>query len=343
MIVSGQKIESFEGLRGLLALTVCVGHLGLNTATEQFGFRVRFELAVDVFFILSGFVLAHTYYFGKRTFRELGIGRIARLYPLHLLTFLWCAGITIAGGHAIDRNVFIQNVFLVQNVGLFPNRWMFNFPSWSISVEIVTSFLFYFVLAHHVSSLRAWLIVAGLVGAGVASASALDAAENLSGWLNVGLLRGVSGFCLGGAAYLTATTWSAVPRFCGLLTLAVALALLAFFVSPVWSPFIGVGFAACAGLLVLLLSKQRICLLAHPSLVYLGAVSYSVYLLHIPFLLTFELFASTLQLRGLLGKSLVLITVLLTSGACHHCFELPMQRRTRGALNRWLNLQGAAR
>jgi peptidoglycan/LPS O-acetylase OafA/YrhL len=63
-----EKITSIEGLRGVLALLVCLGHLGLNTVAGLFGITIRTGFAVDIFFVLSGFVLARSYYFGKRSF-----------------------------------------------------------------------------------------------------------------------------------------------------------------------------------------------------------------------------------------------------------------------------------
>lgn len=47
-------------------------------------------LAVDFFFVLSGFVLTHTYLYRKNpvTFLEFTLHRLARLYPLHIFTLL---------------------------------------------------------------------------------------------------------------------------------------------------------------------------------------------------------------------------------------------------------------
>ena len=197
---SGAKLASLEGLRGILALTVCAGHLGLNNLGAQFGFQVRFDAAVDVFFAISGFVLSRAYYLERRLFRDLAVSRFARLYPLHLLTMLWCLLLSYNG--RIEWTQFWQNIFLIQNVGLPPNRWAYNFPSWSISVEMAISLAFYFVMRRDRAWLPPLLLATGISMSAFATSSGLTPALNHGGVFNSGLLRGFSGFCLGAAAYL---------------------------------------------------------------------------------------------------------------------------------------------
>src|SRR5215210_2241655 len=77
--------HSLNGLRGLAALIVVLFHAAalIGTQLAPGGY-----LAVDLFFILSGFVIAHAY---DHRFAE-GLGplafiryRIIRFYPLYLL------------------------------------------------------------------------------------------------------------------------------------------------------------------------------------------------------------------------------------------------------------------
>ena len=323
----GQKLASFEGLRGVLALTVCIGHIGLNTVTERFGFHVRFELAVTMFFTLSGFVLARSYYFQRRTFWRLFSGRVARLYPLHLLTFLWCVSLAVLERKSLDPPLIFQNIFLLQNIGLHPNRWEFNVPSWSISVEMLASLLFYFVLLRRRAVLLPALVIAGIAGSALAAASGLDPAQNYLSVINIGVLQGTSGFCLGSAAYLA--TLNPPPIFTRLrwLTPVLFLAVALFFVLPNWSWVAGGLFALCSVLAVTFSAiNDDATFLSSRPFVYLGAISYSIYLLHIPVLITAVYLFSDDRSRGLVAKSLLVLAVLLISAICHRYFELPMQR-----------------
>lgn len=324
---SRAKLSSLEGLRGILALTVCAGHLGLNTAAAKLGFQVRFDLAVDVFFAISGFVLTRAYYLQRRSFGALAVSRFARLYPLHLATLLWCLLLSYSG--AIDVNLLTQNLLLVHNVGLWPNRWAFNFPSWSISVEMVVSLAFYCVLRRDRPHLAAALLAGGIGLCAFETASGFTPALNHARVFNSGLMRGVAGFAMGAAAYLVtlhqAQACARLRQLAGPLALAAAGVLAAFFLVEAWWWGIGAGFACAVFAAVLLAAiADEVPILSSPPFVWLGAVSYSVYLLHIPLYWS----ASALFGRQVLGanKFVLLAVVLAASAACYRWFEVPMQR-----------------
>jgi peptidoglycan/LPS O-acetylase OafA/YrhL len=81
------KITSLEGLRGLMSFWVLLGHVSL-----AFGWRLglldRNTLAVDVFIMLSGFVIARLIGRRPESYRHYILRRGFRLFPLYLLTLL---------------------------------------------------------------------------------------------------------------------------------------------------------------------------------------------------------------------------------------------------------------
>ncbi|EJN02133.1 acyltransferase [Phyllobacterium sp. YR531] len=84
--MSAQRYDMLDAMRGVAAFVVVGFHL------SQFGMIPtivpRGYLAVDFFFVLSGFVIAHTYEKALQThlsFRSFIINRVIRLYPLVLL------------------------------------------------------------------------------------------------------------------------------------------------------------------------------------------------------------------------------------------------------------------
>ena len=322
----GGKILSFEGLRGILALVVCCGHVGLNTLAAKAGLHIRFELAVDVFFALSGFVLSRAYYFGRRSFGDLLGGRIARLYPLHLLTLCWCAAVLPKQPEAWA--LFLQSAGLVHNIGLPPNTFGYNFPSWSISVEMVASLAFFFILRRRTGALAPVLIGAGLALAALDAAGALEVAANHFGVVNSGLVRGASGFCIGAAAFLVVSRVSPawLPQM-GRVAGVMPVMLIPFFLQASWSPLMAALFALAILVVLIAAASNDRTVLAQRLPVQLGAMSYSVYLLHIPILLTAMRLFGENGVRGLVPKLALLGTVLLASLAMHRWFELPMQRR----------------
>lgn len=161
-------IRSIEGLRGVAALLVVFFHSYGNHwggVIGQQGIVKYAFLFVDMFFVISGFVMASVYGQSLRNGRELGgfmLRRFFRLYPLHLvMTFavpiaylsvqllklgMLKAGMSI-GSEApfsrpvIDMNFLPLEVLLLNGVGLY---WaeIGNYPSWSVSVEFWMYVLF---------------------------------------------------------------------------------------------------------------------------------------------------------------------------------------------------------
>lgn len=101
---------------------------------------------VDLFFILSGFVLAHVYgpsvERGGFHYGSFLWARIARIYPTHLLTLgmmlvLWAAAQVVGAQlqeEAFNLNHLLPHLLMIHAWGVVDaDGW--NFPSWSISAE----------------------------------------------------------------------------------------------------------------------------------------------------------------------------------------------------------------
>ena len=117
------------------------------------------RLGVDLFFALSGFILAHTYLssLGERlkvnkSVRFLWL-RLARIYPVHVVMLL-IAGFAVTAqsivtGEELNRSWlnpwdFIKNLLLIQEWGSDPQRgW--NFVAWSLSMEWLAYLIFPFM------------------------------------------------------------------------------------------------------------------------------------------------------------------------------------------------------
>lgn len=320
------KIHSFEGLRGVLSVLVCVGHIGLNTVAERFGLHVRFELAVPVFFALSGFVLSRAYYFRKRSFQELVVGRIARLYPLHVLTLFWCALLTPFGTQ--DWIVFLQNVIVAHNIGFAPNVLAYNFPSWSISVEMYVSLFFYFLLLKRESRKVLWLLSAGIGISVLVAIVNRPAIENtIFGCLNVGVLSGFAGFSTGAAAFLMTLYPSIILSHCRRWIYLLLAILFSMLLLPSWSWAAGGLFCLCTFLVIATLGMADNCrLLSSRPLVFVGSISYSIYLLHIPVLYFAAKVFGDASIRGYFPKTLILVSIVVLSVLTHRFYEVPARR-----------------
>jgi peptidoglycan/LPS O-acetylase OafA/YrhL len=107
-------------------------------------------LAVQLFWAISGFVIAKAYL--NKMWEPIRFirNRFARLYPLHLTTFLIVAILQFAirdsqGRYAIcthqDSYHFLLNLFFIPAIGL-EKGCSFNAPIWSVSVELISYLAF---------------------------------------------------------------------------------------------------------------------------------------------------------------------------------------------------------
>ncbi len=173
--------ESLDLIRGLAALVVLVYHVDF-----MFGLRGHLlpggYLAVDLFFLLSGFVLSLTY--GERVASgAIGFGRflmlrLARLYPLFLATtvfgfFVMTARYHVSFGYFDGVGLIVSallNIAMLPNpAGIYelPMVFPFNGATWSIFFEMIASAFFVAALAKLETYRLALLtIAAGIVLAG---------------------------------------------------------------------------------------------------------------------------------------------------------------------------------
>jgi peptidoglycan/LPS O-acetylase OafA/YrhL len=163
---SPEQLASLTPLRGLAALWVVIFHFCWYFPAvhpERYtGAVYKGYLAVDMFFVLSGFVITHVYKEGfarrvtGRRYRDFLKARVARIYPLHitvLLLFVATATAERAASYALrgsfepipllgERSLggFLANIVMLQ--GLWARELSWNDPSWSISLEFLAYLLF---------------------------------------------------------------------------------------------------------------------------------------------------------------------------------------------------------
>jgi peptidoglycan/LPS O-acetylase OafA/YrhL len=165
-----EQLPSLTALRGIAALWVVLYHYSVqcfpNLDIRAYTYVVeKGYLAVDMFFMLSGFVMAHVYHqrFAKSVsdnYWSFIVARIARIYPLHLLILLLFVATAFAShlmastlqdslrdiplGGSRSLEALIANIFMLQ--GLKASNLSWNYPAWSISVEFIAYLLFPFAL-----------------------------------------------------------------------------------------------------------------------------------------------------------------------------------------------------
>ena len=131
-----QHFLALDGLRGVAALLVMTYHISLANGYRQIaplGF-----LAVDLFFLLSGFVIAKSY--EQRFEAGLGVGRfmllrLLRVYPLIFLGLLLGAAWSLIVGDGSFNALSAIN-FLILPVFFARTLFPFDGPVWSLLFEL---------------------------------------------------------------------------------------------------------------------------------------------------------------------------------------------------------------
>jgi peptidoglycan/LPS O-acetylase OafA/YrhL len=205
-----QAIQAQETSDRFEALDACRGIAALAIAIYHFLPRWGGYLAVDFFFILSGFVLARTYLYRDSPIglREFTGRRLARLYPYHLFTLLVFLLLQLFSGRGLPSYedgtfvTFLQQTTLTHNIGLNPKGLTWNYPSWSVSVEFWVNILFALFITRN--SRTSMLLILPVIGLGViyVNTGHLETqADNYFGFLNSGMVRGLFEFLLGVLTY----------------------------------------------------------------------------------------------------------------------------------------------
>ena len=347
------RLNALDGLRGLAAISVIFWHwqhmffepssrtFVLQRTSQPFyglfhGFFNYAYRAVDLFFVISGFVFFWLYAeaIARRRVSPLTFAsrRISRLFPLHLLTFGLVVGLqAIYSQGAHTTFVYSQPDrwhTLLHLIGVsfwLPNaQQTFNGPFWSVSIELLL-YLIFFLFCRFATSLRWPTVIMVLLGLSLRHG-------------HPELMRGMVGFFLGGLAYFSFSWSSSQARSQGWLMGFGALTVL--------------GWVAMANRNSLLRNEAQCDLVFAITLVFitllerrfpaqlgkashLGNISFSVYLLHFPLQLVFVLvnksFGGKPEIFYQPWMFLLFLGTLLPLGfLSYHAYERPAQTFLRG-------------
>lgn len=357
--------EILDGLRGVAAITVVCFHLFEAFATSHLDQRINHGyLAVDFFFILSGFVVGYAYddRWGKMKTKDFIKRRIIRLHPMVVMGALIGAIMFYTQGCSVwDVSVVpvialliatLLNMFLIpattgseiRGVGeMFP----LNGPSWSLFFEYIGNILY--ALFIRKLSTKALAVLVFAAGCGLASFAILG------GDICVG-------FSLSGTQFTGGSLRLLFSFSAGLL------------LSRIFKPTkIKGAFWICGLVLVILLAVPRIggaehlwmngiydtvcCAVFFPLLVYLGAsgkstdkyttrickflgdISYPLYMVHYPFIYLYFAWVKNENLtfeESLPGAAGVVIGSIVLAYICLKFYDVPIRKYLT---NRFLKLK----
>ncbi len=272
------RFVALDSWRGIAACMVALLHVRAFSSVEELALVRNAYLFVDFFFVLSGFVIAANYQdrlAGGFSVARFMLLRFGRVYPLHfaVLIAFWMVELPSAD----QWSAALSYLLLTNGLGDVGDR-LWNVPSWTVSTEFFT----YLAFAFLVSTLREGIervLIAVLV---ISPAVIYLAKGDMSVTHALGMVRCLYGFAAGAAAWHVLRSY---PQRIPAGTAAEALAALAvlFFVMVLgrtpWSIAAPIVFFAA----VLVFARQQggiSRLLASRAFAFVGAVSYSIYMVH---------------------------------------------------------------
>lgn len=288
-----RKFLTLDALRGVAALAVVEFHTGRHIFRHGY-------LAVDFFFMLSGFVLTFAYQ-GRLdagwTLKEFLKARFIRLYPLYLMGLFVGVGLRVIDV-AIGRpspspaellTLFVAGLLVLPAPAQFPYTSAFafplNIPSWSLFLEVLANVVHGVVLRR-----RSWrfigtlALVAGAVFYGFAWRSD---AQDIGGHrveLLPGLARVLFSYCVG---MLLFKVWQTKRFRIGVPPVVAGGALMLLLMGPParWGHALGYDMGAtlvCFPGLLLLSAASQPAARWSEAFQALGIASYGIYVLHVP-------------------------------------------------------------
>ncbi len=284
-----KDIKPLTSLRFLAALSIVVFHYTYEFPFLRDTLPGRLYLGVDFFFILSGFILTHSYLRsieeGNFSAHDFIIKRFARIYPVHIFSLFLSAGTTATTIVFMNRlfdsgdspSCLLLSILLLQAAGL-EDKLCFNDPSWSISAEWF-AYLLFPALIHGIlklgkrSSLYAGMIIL------VLSLALSISGQSFTQLTTFGVIRILPEFLYGIGIYFLGRKYQLVYTNKGALS---CLSLVLFFSLALGVPDILI--VLLFGFIILQvaeLSRKGLGRhLENPHLLYWGEASYSLYMLH---------------------------------------------------------------
>lgn len=338
-------IDPLTGVRFFLALGVVIFHYQLFWALPVDAAPIfnRARLGVDIFFILSGFILTHVYLTGDSipSYRHFIGARFARVYPAHFVILIGVLALTLGAslvGVQIDHANFstfdfLTSLFLVHSWFPTDQKGSWNGPSWSLSAEWFV-YLCFPAFAWIAMRLREKPSV--LIALAIATFGALDFAYQTAFGLilteaqeNLGIMLVVPEFLYGIGLYYLGQKIKLSPGQASIFALSMTTLLLAAMhfraddrlVVAIAGPFVlSLGLLAKSG---------QSSFLSHRWLQIGGEASFALYLVHLPILMVWrnviqKWFDLEKTYRMGLPELAILLTLsLVAAGLIHFLVEQP--------------------
>ena len=343
MVSEPKDIPTLNGFRGLAVLIVFGSHASnvyFHGAVTGFGGG---QLGVMLFFMLSGFLMAHLYFSRDAAASaqvQFAINRIARIYPMFTFVVLACYLVKVLG-----IPLLVYQIVSFKDV-LFNLTFIRGYEVlWTIGPEVIFYGIFLVLWKlQHINRVSFFIAVIAMtafawVPLTVAPTNSLFALHEKLPYFLVGCVLGMQSDSLI-ANELSTKAWVKTAFWCCAAIFFISMPQLVRLIADVptrltgdpwpdpWSfPFYLI---TTTGLFVTsIIAKPW--LLTNRLMIYLGNISFSFYLLHLAILKNIQPLLPTYPVLGILLSGLIALGL---SSICYACIERPARTVIRHFANR---------
>ena len=349
MNATRQRFDSLTGLRFLLAVWIAFFHVGHMYDHDGFGALPYLELGVarvDVFFVLSGFVLTHIYWSNRQrpfAFGDFMIARIARIYPLYLLSLgviigYLVLGLLIGRSDSFDGYTpagLVANLTMLQSVGL-PGVTSWNFPAWAISAEFAGYLLFplFIWLATKMAKFRTLFFAFTILNVFLVDQlhGYFLGRDLSSSTIVLGALRGAVVMLAGVGARVAFEDFQMSSFRAGIYAILGAVCAVFAAVNHIGTAFVALGGSLIIMGLARIDAHGKSTTLSRPSMCVLGGWSYAIFILHVPIFIILknglDILGIGLEVNMLTSTAFTLVAIAV-SWPVHRLIEEPCRKLIR--------------
>ena len=333
------QINSLTATRAVAAIMVFIHHFG----TKVFPFNLAYKffdsgnLAVSYFFVLSGFVLYISYVGSDMQYIDYLKRRTGRIVPVYILAlFLFIAVAFCFYDYKFSSNLAKQIMYCTLFVqAYFPQYALsLNSPAWTISVEMLFYILFPLLLLMEKRSIRlftAITITLFIVSQGIHLwyyQGGIKLSEKIEGYTFYNPLIHMSQFLIGMIGGYLYKRYTGTKRFIFFPTiLFVAIILLIVFRPESLSYHVGL-IAPVFMLFILFTAINDPRILNINAVVFLGEISYGIYILQFPVYKFFDAMnARYMHIPEPYFFWFALCMLILAASISYTIFEKPLRRK----------------
>jgi peptidoglycan/LPS O-acetylase OafA/YrhL len=266
-----ERFAELDALRGFAALAVVFYHYSLHSVRYYHDFPFRFTAGaygVELFFCISGFVIFWTLE-RSRTITDFAFSRFTRLFPTYWTAIAVMGTMSLAHlGDPFWPRGYLVNATMLQTFLRFPDV---DVVYWTLAVELV--FYFWMAMLYAAGQLER-IVLASAIWLALSAVSGIASSYvGVPGWLNTYLILPHLPFFIADTMFYL--IWKARPQRGHIAT--ILFAGIAAALTGGWRK------ALVAGVVFSVFSLAvtgRLRLIVNPVTIWLGAISYALYLTH---------------------------------------------------------------